>query len=155
MTWPNPFAWNKSASWGKINGTPIAGTCRNTAARTSMRRCTAPMGPSGDRIPADQLVGPLVVVDIRDRASANADTQLTPDDLRAWERQHGTIPAGAIVAMFSGWDARVGEARTFFGRMKGRLHFPGFHLEAVEFLHEERERQGDRHGHAEPRSRPQ
>src|SRR5579871_2995259 len=45
-------------------------------------------GDSGDRIPAQNLVGPLAVVDIRERASKDGDTQLTPDDLRAWEKSH-------------------------------------------------------------------
>jgi kynurenine formamidase len=103
--------------------------------------CTA--GPSADRIPAEQLVGPLVVVDIRARAAAQADAQLTPDDLQAWERRHGPIAAGAVVALYSGWDLRVGDARKFFGLDdKGGFHFPGFHLEAVQFLHERRNVKG-------------
>ncbi len=74
---------------------------------------------------------------------ANADAQLTPDDLKAWEQQHGPIPAGAVVALFSGWDARVGDARKFFGLDdKGGYHFPGFHVEAVQFLQERRKVKG-------------
>jgi kynurenine formamidase len=143
MTWPDPFTLERVAKLGKDKWNAY----RWHLQEHSGTHLDAPLhctdGLSADRIPADQLVGPLVVVDIRDRASANADTQLTPADLRAWERQHGAIPAGAIVAMFSGWDARVGDARTFFGRdEKGGFHFPGFHLEAVEFLHEERDVRG-------------
>lgn len=96
-------------------------------------------GESADRIPAAKLVGPLVVVDIRARAAQDADAQLTPDDLRAWEQRHGRIPEGAIVALHSGWDALVGEAERFLGRGPDRkIHLPGFHLEAVQFLHEAR-----------------
>ena len=100
-------------------------------------------GDTAERIPAAKLVGPLVVVDIRDRAARDPDTQLTPDDLKAWERRNGRIPAGAIVAMCSGWDAHVGEAKKFFGRDdKGGFHMPGFHVEATQFLHEAREVNG-------------
>lgn len=96
-------------------------------------------GDTAERISADKLVGPLAVIDIRDRAASNVDAELTPDDLKDWERRHGPIPAGAIVAMRSGWDARVTDADRFFGRdERGRFHFPGFHVEAVQFLAQER-----------------
>ena len=107
-----------------------------------MCRCTSQV-PSADRIAAEELVGQLVVVDVRSRASTQAGTHLTPDDLGAWERQHGPIPAGAVVALFSGRDTRVGDAREFFGLGdKGEYHFLGFHLGAVQFLHELRKVKG-------------
>lgn len=94
---------------------------------------------SADRIPAEQLVGSLVVVDIRPRVAANPDSELTLDDLRAWEKEHGRIPNGAVVAMFSGWDAYVHDRRKFLGLDdQGHYHLPGFSLEAVQFLHQQR-----------------
>ena len=100
-------------------------------------------GDTVERIAADKLFGPLVVVDIRTKAAANPDAQLTPDDLKAWENRHGRIPDGAVVAMCSGWDSKVGNARAFFGRDdRGGFHFPGFHLEAVQFLCEQRQVHG-------------
>lgn len=94
---------------------------------------------SADRIPVDRLVGPLAVIDIRDRANKDFDARLTLDDLKVWERLHGPIPNGAIVALMSGWDARVHDARSFFGLDdEGHYHLPGFDLEAVRFLHEDR-----------------
>ena len=97
-------------------------------------------GDTAERIPAAKLVGPLAVIDLRDRAAADPDATLTPDDLKAWERRHGPIPAGAVVAMCSGWDARANDANRFFGRdARGGFHMPGFHVEAVQFLHQERD----------------
>ena len=94
---------------------------------------------SADRIPVEQLVGSLVVVNIRDRAAANPDCQLTLDDIKQWEKKHERIPDGAVVAMCSGWDAHVNDAGRFLGRDdKGTYHLPGFSLEAVQFLHEQR-----------------
>lgn len=96
-------------------------------------------GITAERIPASQLVGPLAVIDIRDRAAIDPDAQLTPDDLKQWEQRHGPIPAGAVVALNSGWDSRVGDTNRFFGRdAHGGFHMPGFHVEAVEFLARER-----------------
>ncbi len=98
---------------------------------------------SADRIPIEQLIGPLAVVDIRARAAENPDAQLTPDDLKAWEKAHGRLPDGAVVTLSSGWDAHVGNARKFLGQdEKGNYHLPGFHLEAVQFLHQERKIKG-------------
>jgi kynurenine formamidase len=101
------------------------------------------IGTIADRIPVEKLVGPLAVVDIRARAADNPDAQLTLDDLKAWEKAHARLPDGAIVALGSGWDAHVGNARKFLGQdEKGNYHLPGFHLEAVQFLHQERKIKG-------------
>ena len=51
--------------------------------------------------------------------------------------------AGAVVALFSGWDTRVNDSRKFFGLDdKGGFHFPGFNVEAVQFLQEQRHVKG-------------
>jgi kynurenine formamidase len=93
-------------------------------------------GTSVDEIALGDLVVPLCVVDIAARAAQDADTQVTPDDLRAWIAAHGEIPEGACVAMHSGWAGKVGtEAfRNFDGAAQ---HYPGFHVEAVQMLMEE------------------
>ncbi len=96
-------------------------------------------GPSADRILAAQLVGPLVVVDIRERAAADADAVLAEEDLERWEGIHGQIPRGAVVAMLSGWDALVQTHKFRNPDPSGTLHFPGFQADAVEFLLHERE----------------
>ena len=92
-------------------------------------------GRPADQIPVEDLVVPLVVVDIRAKAAANPDAQLTPDDLKAFEAEHGPIPTGAAVAMQSGWDERVGTPGAFRNAdADGTMHFPGFHIEAADFL---------------------
>lgn len=97
---------------------------------------------SADEIPVENLVGPLAVVDIRAKAAANPDAQLTPDDLKAYERTHGRIPDGAIVAMNSGWDQYVNTPMFRNADGNGGLHFPGFHVEAVQYLLENRNVKG-------------
>lgn len=96
-------------------------------------------GASVAEIPVESLACPLCVIDIRARASGDRDTQLTPDDLKAWIATHGPIPAGACVAMNSGWAAKVGTAefRGADAARGGSLHFPGFHIEATQMLLEE------------------
>lgn len=99
-------------------------------------------GRSVAEIPVADLVGPLCIVDIRERAAADADAQLTPDDLKAWIAAHGPIPAGACVAMNSGWSAHVKGPKFRNADAEGKMHFPGFHIEATRMLLEETEAAG-------------
>ncbi|MDO6586314.1 cyclase family protein [Salipiger sp. 1_MG-2023] len=95
-------------------------------------------GTSVDELPLSQLVAPLCVVDIAAKAADNADAQVTPDDLKAWIAANGEIPQNACIAMHSGWADKVDteEFRNFDGTA---MHFPGFHVEAVQMLMDETE----------------
>ncbi len=90
-------------------------------------------GLSVDEIPVASLVAPLCVIDIAARAATDADTQVTPDDLKAWIAANGDIPDGACVAMHSGWASKVDTDgfRNFDGEAQ---HYPGFHVEATQML---------------------
>ena len=82
-----------------------------------------------------ELITPAVVVDISARAARDADTSVTVDDIRGYERRHGRIPTGAAVLMYSGWGAKVGDADAYRGTdANGTLHFPGFSAEATRWL---------------------
>jgi kynurenine formamidase len=102
----------------------------------------SPDGLSADQIPLDMLIVPLVVVDIRRKAEDNPDAQLTLEDLRRWERRYGRIPRNACVAMNSGWAEKIGTPEFRNADENGTLHFPGFHVEAAQFLLEERQVHG-------------
>lgn len=90
-------------------------------------------GTSVDEIPVSSLVAPLCVIDIAARAAEDADTRVTPDDLKAWIAANGDIPDGACVAMYSGWASKVDsdDYRGFDGTAQ---HYPGFHIEATQML---------------------
>lgn len=94
-------------------------------------------GRSVAEIPVGDLVVPLCVVDIRAKAEADADAQVTPDDLAAWTAANGDIPDRACVAMLSGWQAHLGTDKFRNADAAGAMHFPGFHVEAVQKLLEE------------------
>jgi kynurenine formamidase len=93
---------------------------------------------SADQIPAEHLVVPLAIIDIRAKTQDDPDAQLTPDDLKAFEAEHGPIPDGACVAMLSGWDARATGPEFRNADADGVMHFPGFHVEAAQYLMGER-----------------
>jgi kynurenine formamidase len=99
-------------------------------------------GKSVDMIDIADLVVPLAVIDIRERAAQDPDAMLTPDDIRAWESVNGPLPEGCCVAMNSGWHKLL-DSPKFTGRdADGRNHTPGFHAEAAEFLIKERSVKG-------------
>lgn len=102
----------------------------------------SPDGLTADEIPLSMLIVPLVVVDIREKAEEDPDAQLTVEDLRRWERRHGRIPKDACVAMNSGWSEKVNTPEFRNADANGVLHFPGFHIEAAQFLLEERQVNG-------------
>lgn len=96
-------------------------------------------GQTADCIPVDRLVAPLVVVSIVEKAARDDDALLTVDDLLAWERRHGSIPPAAVVALHSGWEARLVEPGRFLNAdAAGTMHSPGFSAEAARFLVDER-----------------
>lgn len=94
-------------------------------------------GQSVDAVPVENLVAPLCVIDIRERAASDPDTQVTPDDLKSWIAANGDIPQGACVAMNSGWSSHVDGEKFRNADDQGVMHFPGFHIEATTMLIEE------------------
>lgn len=92
-----------------------------------------------DLLPPQDLVAPLVVIDIRGRADSDPDTGVTVADLTEWERRHGSIPERAFVAMYSGWEERLAVPGAFVNLDgQGVPHGPGFTAAAAEFLVSER-----------------
>jgi kynurenine formamidase len=94
----------------------------------------SPDGRSVAEIAVENLVVPLAIIDIREKAAANADAQVTPDDIKAWIGKNGPIPERACVAMNSGWDAFVTGPKFRNADDKKVMHFPGFHEEAAKML---------------------
>lgn len=94
-------------------------------------------GQAVNEIPVSNLVCPLAVIDIAARASEDADTRVTPDDIKAWTAANGPIPDGACVAMHSGWASKTNGDGFRNADGEGKMHFPGFHIEATTMLMEE------------------
>lgn len=79
---------------------------------------------------------------------ADPDSEVTVDDLQAWEEENGRIPEGAVVIMNSGYFRlyEAGDKRTYHGWPDSvqdesntqDFHFPGFHPDAARWLVEQR-----------------
>lgn len=103
-----------------------------------------------DQYPATSLVVPAVVINIQQQAAAHPDYALAIADILAWEKQHGEIPAGSVVILYTGWQAKWSDRAAFFNQdPQGGMHFPGFGKDAIQFLLQERQIAGvgiDTHG---------
>ena len=88
-----------------------------------------------DQIPVKQLFGPAVVIDVRVESNKDADYQLPATRIENWEKKHGRIPEGAIVLLRTGWASRWPDVERYRNQdAKGKMHFPGFSVEAAKLL---------------------
>jgi kynurenine formamidase len=96
-----------------------------------------PGGTTVDKLPAGQLVGPLVVLDLP--ASAKDGGVVTSADVLADERSHGPVPSGSIVVLRTGRGAMASSDPALLGkRADGTFSFPGWGDDAVRLLAVER-----------------
>jgi kynurenine formamidase len=100
-------------------------------------------GRTSPELALDELIAPIVVVDISGRAAHEPDTVVTADDLARFERRYGRIPRDALVAMYSGWETRAGSVEAYRNTdAGGTMRFPGFGKDAVDWLLERRRIRG-------------
>ena len=94
----------------------------------------APTGRTIDELPLADMILPLVVLDDTPYLAADTAHAFSPDDLAAWERQHGPVPKGAFVAL------RTDMAKDWTSdpeRFK-RTPFPAWSLSVLKVLFEQR-----------------
>ena len=88
-----------------------------------------------DQIPAERLVRPLVVLNLRSKTSGHPDYEITVADIAEYESKNGEIPAGAVVMAYTGWEDRWNSPKAYRNAAAdGVPHFPGYSLEAATFL---------------------
>jgi kynurenine formamidase len=96
-------------------------------------------GQSMEALGAQALIAPVVVIDFRRESELDRDAVIQSSHIKNWEQKHGRIPAGAVVAVYTGWDRKITQA-DYIGLDEGHVkHFPGFGPEAVRFLAKERD----------------
>lgn len=87
-----------------------------------------------------ELVLPLVVLDFSQEVAADADFILTRDHIKQWETKHGSIEPGTFVAFRSDWSKRWPDIEHFENKdAEGQLHLPGWGLDALQYLLEDRQ----------------
>jgi len=84
-------------------------------------------------VPPERLIGPAAVIDKSAESAADPDYLLTLADIKAFEAEHGALPAGGWLLLRTGWDARAHDQDEFLNG--GRT--PGPDVEAARYLAEE------------------
>jgi isatin hydrolase len=87
-----------------------------------------------DTISVERFVAPACVIDCTAEVEDDEDFVLTADRLRAWEAEHGEIPAGSWVLLHSGWAKRFDDAEKFLNQVDGICHSPGPSPDAVHLM---------------------
>lgn len=99
----------------------------------------APNTRTLEEIPVSEFVLPLIVIHKEQAVAENHDYRLSVQDILEFEAQYGEIPAGSFVAFASGWSKRWQDNAKFYNKDEsGQAHTPGWSLEALQFLHNER-----------------
>ena len=92
-----------------------------------------------DQISVKEMILPLVVIDVHEKAAANPDYTITMEDVRDWEKRHGPVPEGAFVAMRTDWSKRWPSMDAMQNRdAKGIAHYPGWSMAVLKYLYEDR-----------------
>ena len=92
-------------------------------------------GRDMSKITVKELVYPLVVVDKSKECAENAEFTMTVADLEKWESENGRIPEGAFVAFRSDWYKKSNLDNP---DENGNPHYPGWSVDAIKWLVEER-----------------
>jgi kynurenine formamidase len=92
-----------------------------------------------DQIEVKEMMMPLVVLDVHTQVADNPDYTVTMDDVKAWEDQYGPVPEGAFVALRTDWSKRWPDAAAMQNKDEsGVAHYPGWSMEVLKYLYEER-----------------
>lgn len=97
-------------------------------------------GRTQDEVPVTEMILPLVVLDVRAQVAADEDFAASRETVAAFEAEHGPVPGGAFVALHTGWGARWPDGNAMQNRGDdGLAHYPGWGVDALEVLVEERD----------------
>lgn len=92
-----------------------------------------------DQIPLQEMILPLVVIDVHTAAAKNPDYTMPLERVKKWEAEHGAIPAGAFVAMRTDWSKRWPDSAAMANKdADGVAHYPGWTMAALKYLYEDR-----------------
>jgi kynurenine formamidase len=93
-----------------------------------------------DQIPVKELILPGFCIDVEAKVEKNPDYQLLVRDIAAFENEHGAISPQSMVIARTGWGKRWPHIDKFQNRdEQGKLHYPGWHLDSLRYLFEERQ----------------
>lgn len=101
-------------------------------------------GQTTDEVPLDSLIGPAVIIDVKEKVAADRGYGIRVSDITSWEDRYGQITGRPIVLFNTGSAALWPDAEAYLGTGRrgpggvAELNFPGLTPDAAEFLANER-----------------
>jgi len=94
-----------------------------------------------EQVELARLIGPVVIIDVSEKATADRDYRVTTADVLEFEAKHGRIEPGTRVLVRTAWSSRWPDATAYLGHATdaSKLHFPSYGAEAAKLLVEERQ----------------
>jgi len=80
------------------------------------------------------------VIDVSSQCAKNRDYLISTDDINNWEHQHGRIPEGSIIILYTGFEQYWNDHLRYTGTLKkgpegiAELHFPGLSPDAASWI---------------------
>ncbi len=99
----------------------------------------APEQAAIDEVPASYAVRPLVVINIVPKVKQDPQYFVHVGDIKAWEKRHGKIPAGAVVFVRSDWSKRWTADPVKAKELAASRDYSSVGLDALKFLHNKRD----------------
>lgn len=90
-------------------------------------------GLSIEQMQVTQFITQVCIIDVSTKA--DADYEISVDDIEMYERMYGLIPKGSVVIAYTGWCRFWTNATAYRNQdAKGQMHFPAFSSKAAEVL---------------------
>src|SRR4051795_11395568 len=94
-------------------------------------------GEDISQVPVAKLVAPAAVLDFSAESAKDPDFLLEVEHVRAWEAEHGPLPAGGWLLLRTGWDAHADAQESMLNADETGPHTPGISVECARWLAEE------------------
>lgn len=136
-TWPGSEPFQRKLAVDYPQGCRVYNYCQAAGVGTHIDAPVhfIPEGRSIDNLKLVELVVPACVIDVRQQVAVAADYAISKADIISWEQQYGLIPTNSAVLALTGWSERWHDTKLYRNMdANGVMHFPGFSVEAAEFL---------------------
>ena len=95
--------------------------------------------PLAESYDAQHMLYPLCVIDVTAQVAKDVHYAVTVEDIKAYEEKYGAIPAGAFVALYTGWSKHWPDMDAISGIAEdGSENFPGWSMDALKYIYETR-----------------